>query len=236
MIHLFSIKLLRSLPGIALATATLAAGPVPSREPTEWCELWIAQADQADLPRILLLGDSITRAYRPVVEKTLKGRAYVTCLSSSFFPSDRLLLSQLSLILDAGRFDVIHFNNGMHGWQHTEKEYQESFPGLLASIKQHAPGAKLIWATTTPVRQDPPPSSQPPRPSDARIVARNKIVAEILRREDIAIDDLYSAVAGHPEYHTDDIHFNQRGIDLQAAQVVSRIESALGFSLARPST
>ena len=50
------------------------------------------------------------------------------------------------------RFDVVHFNNGLHGWGYNEEEYQKHFPELVATIRKHAPKAKLTWATTTPVR------------------------------------------------------------------------------------
>ena len=50
-------------------------------------------------------------------------------------------------------FDVIHFNNGMHGWGYTEEEYTKHFPDLIDTLKKGARGAKLIWATTTPVRE-----------------------------------------------------------------------------------
>jgi hypothetical protein len=40
----------------------------------------------------------------------------------------------------------------------------------------------------------------------------------------IPVDDLNLLVRGHPEYHSDNVHFNDQGITLQAAQVVGQIE------------
>jgi lysophospholipase L1-like esterase len=34
-------------------------------------------------------------------------------------------------------------------------------------------------------------------------------------------------MAGHPEYHSDNIHFNEQGIALQADQVAAAIEQVL---------
>ena len=103
----------------------------------------------------MLIGDSITRAYYPAVEKRLAGKAYVGRLSSSAFISDPALLDQIKMVLSQYKFDVIHFNNGMHGWQHTEKEYEQAFPEYLQVIKKYAPNAKLIWANTTPLKVSP---------------------------------------------------------------------------------
>ena len=100
---------------------------------------------------MLLIGDSITRAYYSDVEKNLAGKAYVGRLASSAFVSDPILLKQVAMVLDEYHFDVVHFNNGMHGWQHSEAEYAQDLPRLLQTIRQHAPQARLIWASTTPL-------------------------------------------------------------------------------------
>src|SRR5450432_1653745 len=100
----------------SMAGAQLANYPPAARESIEWCDTWISHANETNLPRVLLIGDSITRAYYPEVEKKLAGKAYVGRLSSSAFISDPILQRQMELVLSEYKFDVIHFNNGMHGW------------------------------------------------------------------------------------------------------------------------
>jgi hypothetical protein len=43
--------------------------PPSGRESIEWCDIWISHASETNLPRVLLIGDSIARAYFPEVEK-----------------------------------------------------------------------------------------------------------------------------------------------------------------------
>src|SRR5258708_9042333 len=86
----------------------------PAHESIEWCDIWISHANETNLPRVLLIGDSITRAYYPEVEKHLAGKAYVGRLSSSAFISDPALIKQIEMVLSEYKIDVIHFNNGMH--------------------------------------------------------------------------------------------------------------------------
>ena len=43
-----------------------------AHESIEWCDIWISHANETNLPRVLLIGDSITRAYYPEVEKRLE--------------------------------------------------------------------------------------------------------------------------------------------------------------------
>jgi hypothetical protein len=120
---------------VSLAVAQTAQYPSSARESIEWCDIWISHADETNLPRVLLIGDSITRAYYPEVEKHLAGRAYVGRLASSAFISDPALPKQIEMLLSEYKFDVIHFNNGMHGWQHSEKEYAQALPKLLTIIQ-----------------------------------------------------------------------------------------------------
>jgi GDSL-like Lipase/Acylhydrolase family len=223
------------LPTVVFAACLAAAGqaapsgPPPfSRESIEWCDIWISHADETNLPRVLLIGDSISRDYYSGVEKRLAGKAYVARLSTSAFVSDPVLLEQIKMVLGEYHFNVIHFNNGMHGWQHSEKEYQRAFPEFLKTIRQCAPEAKLIWATTTPLKMSAklPPNNQT-LASDERIAARNAIALKFVQAEGIPVDDLNALVRGHPEYHRDNVHFNRQGIDLEATQAAAQIEPLL---------
>src|SRR5215475_6988383 len=162
-----------------LASTTLRADPnptPPSREAIEWCDIWISHANETNLPRVLLIGDSITRDYYHEVEKRLAGKAFVGRLATSRFASDPVLLKEIELVLDGTKFDVIQFNNGMHGWQHSEVEYREAFPKVIKTIRAHAPKARLIWATTTPLRDGKGVTGDTKAEySDDRISARNTL-------------------------------------------------------------
>jgi hypothetical protein len=197
-----------------------------AKESIEWCDIWISHANETNLPRVLLIGDSITRAYYPEVETKLAGKAYVGRLSSSAFISDPVLLKQIEMVLSEYKFDVIHFNNGMHGWQHGEKEYEQAFPKFLKTIQKYAPNAKLIWANTTPLKVSPtfPASDQA---TDERIAARNVIALKFVQAQGIPVDDLNTPMRGHPEFHSDNVHFNDHGMELQAGQVAAEVEKLL---------
>jgi len=210
-----------------ITTASAGIAPV-AREGIEWCDIWITHANETNLPRVLLIGDSITRGYCSGVEKRLDGKAYVARLTTSAFLSDPMLAQQIVMLLDNIKFDVIHFNNGMHGWQHSEAEYRKAFPAFLKTIQKHAPRAHLIWADTTPIRQA--ANTAPANPTVAtngRIAARNAIAREFINAKHIAVDDLNSPFVAHPEYHSDDVHFSKAGIEIQAEQVAAEIGKLL---------
>ena len=200
----------------------------PSREAIEWCDIWISHANETNLPRVLLIGDSIARDYYPEVEKLLVGKAFVARLATSRFAADPVLLKEIGLVLDGTPFDVIQFNNGMHGWQHSEAEYQAAFPALIQTIRAHAPNAKLVWATTTPLRDGKSVTYDTKTEySDDRIAARNAIAAEIVAGKEIPTVDLNEAVRGHPEFHSDNVHFNGQGSHILADRICNAITKLL---------
>ncbi len=206
--------------------AAQTAKPHVVREDIEWLDVWLPNTNRQDLPRVLLIGDSITRAYGPGVETRLTGVAYVGRMATSKSLGDPALLEQVALVLREQRFDLIHFNNGLHGHEYSEDEYRAAFPELLSTIRRYAPGSRLVWASSTDVRETGDLGKA--APFTARIIERNKIAATFASKEGIEVDDLYSLVTDHPEWHSQDgVHFNQEGVKAQAAQVSSVVKGAL---------
>jgi hypothetical protein len=215
-------------PLIALLTcATVVAGAKPDarpkRESIEWCNIWVPDATETELPRVLLIGDSISMGYYDGVQATLNGRAYVARMSTSSAVGDRALLDQVGMTLNHYRFDVIHFNIGLHGMGYTEAEYRAHFPELVRLIKRKAPGAKLIWATTTPHRMAAPDTNRF-HANNERVKGRNQLASELIASLGIATDDLYGLVEKHPEYWSaDGVHFDAQGREVEAAHVAANI-------------
>lgn len=198
------------------------------RENTEWLDVWMPENNNKDLPRVLLIGNSITRLYFKEVEQQLKGKAVVARISTSKSLGDPGLLQEVELVMGYQHFNVVHFNNGMHGWSYTEDEYSKSFPELVRIIRKHAPDAKLIWASTTPVR-----SGEGMKKFDARnerVLERNRIVSDLLMYENVQMNDLYSLMVNNTVFYNgnDGIHPTLIGVQVMANQVSDQIKLALG--------
>lgn len=198
-----------------------------AREYIEWSDNWITGANKTDLPHVLLIGNSITRGYYGKVKQALQGKAYVGRLSNSKSIGDPALLDEIEVVLKHTKFDIVHFNNGLHGFDYTEEDYNKNFPKLLKIIRKYAPKAKLIWATTTPVRMG--EGMKDLAPITKRLEVRNKIALEHINRADIEVNDLWSIVINHPEYYAggDGTHPINIGYSALATQVVSVISKYL---------
>jgi len=223
----FAFILAAACPLLATAADQPATQSSLHRENIEWLDVWIPDTNSsANLPRILLIGDSITKEYGPNVEKALKGKAYVARLATSKSLGDPAYLQEVALVLSEIHFDIIHFNNGMHGHDYTEDQYAAAFPQLLETLRKGAPDAKLICATTTPTRQ----ANHLDQVGDytQRVIVRNKIVTDICTQQGIPIDDLFSVINNHPEFFKPDgVHHVPAGVDAESQHVIATLTDML---------
>jgi len=213
---------------LGMVTTVTAAAPqrVVPREADEWCNIWISHADRSDLPRALMIGDSISVGYFADVEKQLAGKAYVARLSTSRCVGDPMLLAEVALVLGGTSFDVIHINNGLHGvGPVSESEYAEFLPHFIEHIRRLAPRAKLVWASSTPWRIN--GTADKFDAKNANVLERNRIAAAVMAAQGIPINDLYSLGAEYPEYFRDAVHYNADGKAAQGALVAKAIAKLL---------
>lgn len=205
---------------LAMCHSSLADEPI--RERIEWIDIWITDADKDELPRVLLVGDSITRGYFGGVEKHLSGKAYCARLTTSKCVSDPTFNDDLMLLLKQYKFSAIHFNNGLHGWGYSEEQYRDGLSKTIAAVKKHSDGAKLIWATTTPVREKEDLETFADRTD--RVKVRNKLASEIMTEQKVPTDDLFELVKDHAEWTSGDgVHFNGKGNEALAKQVAESV-------------
>jgi lysophospholipase L1-like esterase len=186
--------------------------------------------DDPKLPRVLLIGDSISIGYTLAVREQLWGRANVHRIPTNGGPTTNGL-ARLKQWLGDGKWDVIHFNWGLHDLkvmpdgnrQVSPEAYEKNLRELVTQLK--ATGAKLIWASTTPV---PEGKLSPPR-SNADVQAYNRLAAVIMAEHQVAIDDLYEFARPRLAdiQRPANVHFTEAGSKFLASQVAASIAAAL---------
>jgi acyl-CoA thioesterase-1 len=184
----------------------------------------------AALPRVLIIGDSISMGYTPFVQKELAETAEVVRIGENGGPTSNGV-AKLEEWLAKSRWDVVHFNFGLHDLKRMEDgapqvsldDYEKNLRAIVAKLKQS--GAKLIWASTTPV---PEGKVSPPRvPAD---VARyNEAALRVMKENGVAVNDLYSHALAHlGEWQRPvNVHYTDAGSQGLAANVAAAIREAL---------
>jgi acyl-CoA thioesterase-1 len=186
--------------------------------------------DIPGLPRVLLIGDSISMGYTTPVRKLLEGKANVHRIPQNGGPTKNGI-ANIDKWLGDGKWDVIHFNWGIHDLKIMEDgkrqvepaDYEKNLRELVAKLK--ATGAKLIWATTTAI----PEGQLTPVRKFGQVKEYNEIAAKVMKENGIAIDDLNAHMA--PEFdrlhNPNDLHYGKEGYEFLAKQVAAEIEKAL---------
>lgn len=185
--------------------------------------------DDPALPRVLLIGDSISMGYTAPVRKLLSGVADVRRIPVNGGPTSRGV-KLMDRWLGKGDWDVIHFNFGLHDLKLIKGKHQvplEQYDrNLRKMVKQmKACGAKLIWASTTPVPEGP---VRPPR-RNADVKAYNAVADKIAKDHGIQTNDLYGfAIERLDELQRpNNVHFTQAGSKALGKQVAASIRKAL---------
>jgi hypothetical protein len=189
-----------------------------------------AVQDNPALPRVLLIGDSISMGYTVPVRKLLEGKANVHRIPENGGPT-LTGVKKLKDWLGTGKWDVIHFNWGLHDLKAMENgqlqvplpEYEKNLGELVKGMQ--ATGAKLIWCSTTPV---PDAKLNPPRKNED-VIAFNAVAAKIMRENKVAMDDLYTYTLPKltEVQRPANVHFTDSGSDFLAKKVAESIASAL---------
>ena len=230
----------RRMLGLLVATAVLGSdlfaaesGKIsPSLQPIR---------DVPGLPRVLLIGDSISIGYTLRVRAALRDRANIHRVPTNCGATSKVV-AELDRWLGDGRWDLVHFNFGLHDVRRLEtgminvspEQYEANLRTIVERLKRT--GARLIWATTTPAPGRQRPGQYPRNPDD--IPAYNAIAQRVMTEHGVTINDLYTAVLPRirelqPPH---DVHFNARGYDVLAERVTAGVAAALGCSVGAAST
>jgi lysophospholipase L1-like esterase len=186
--------------------------------------------DAPGLPRVLLIGDSISMGYTTPVRKLLEGKANVHRVPQNGGPSKNGI-ANLEKWLGTGKWDVIHFNHGIHdlrimpdGKRQVEPaDYEKNLRTMVVRFKQT--GAKLIFATTTPI----PDGELTPSRKFGKVSEYNEIATRVMKENGVLINDLNAWIT--PRFSElqvpNDLHYKPEGSAFLAEKVAKEIQAAL---------
>ena len=202
--------------------------------------------------RVLILGDSVSVAYTPVVRELLKDVADVIRPAGTNGHVENCEgtskgIKEISrwLAYDGGHWDVIHFNFGLHDLKRVNPRtrlnstrashprqaepdvYEQQLREIVAALK--GTGARLIFATTTPVAPGPVDPLRDPED----VERYNRIACRVVGAAGIEVNDLYAfAMTRRAAWQRPvNVHFNEKGNEALAFQVAATVRRALAEAL-----
>ena len=227
---------------VALVTMGLAQD-TPKKKPAAQAKPNPAMAkidDVPGLPRVLLIGDSISIGYTVPVRQMLAGKANVHRPLTNCGPTTTGV-QNLDAWLGDGKWDVIHFNFGLHDLKYIGADGKGLVEPSSEGSRQQVPideyeknlrlivkrlietQAKLIWRSTTPV----------PAGATGRVVGDaakyNAVAKKIMDEYSIPTDDQYAFALDKLKdiQLPANVHFTADGSQALAKQAVSAIEKAI---------
>lgn len=212
--------------------------------------------DEPGLPRVLLIGDSVSVAYTLTVREELKGMANVHRIPANG-GSTKTALGSYGLnrwLKEGEKWDVIHFNHGLHDASYrfandldkdaagnyaspanggrpnvSVEQYEKNLRQIIPILRKT--GAKLIFATTTPI-----PDSKAEKYVQGSEVPYNEAAVKIMQEEGISVNDLWALAmpqldktmpSGDKFQGLRNVHFGKEGSAVLGKQVADSIKQTL---------
>jgi lysophospholipase L1-like esterase len=186
-------------------------------------DCWAFVKDDPKLPRILILGDSISRSYTSTVRRKLQGKANVhrapaNCGGTAdFFGNGEVWLKQGG----SDKWDIITVNYGIHDDDLTSVQLTQNLQKIFARLKQT--GARIYWVRTTPWSKKGDPAGMDRSP-------RTNVLTDTLAKEQgFTIIDVHDPVLNRREelQIEDHVHFKEEGQRILGETVAGVIDPSV---------
>jgi len=191
------------------------------------------------LPNVLIIGDSISIGYTLPTRALLKEKVNLHRIPTNGGPTIKGV-SEIEKWLGTKKWDLIHFNWGLHDLKYMGKdgtnlvpkekggivqvplsEYEKNLEKLVIRMKKST--TKLVWRNTTPI----PPGSKARYVGDS--VKFNKAAAQVMKKHDVPTLDLYTPSKKNMKdwMKKADVHYHAHGSQALAERVARDILNRL---------
>ena len=189
----------------------------------------------AGLPNVLIIGDSISIGYTLPTRVLLKGKVNLHRIPTNGGPTTKGV-TEIEKWLGKRKWDLIHFNWGLHDLKYMGKdgtnlvpkekggivqvplsEYEKNLEKLVIGMKKSA--KQLVWRNTTPI----PPGSKARYVGDS--VKYNQVAARITKKHGVPTLDLYTPSKKNMKdwMKKADVHYHAHGSQALAERVAGDI-------------
>ena len=187
------------------------------------------------LPHVLIIGDSISIGYTLPTRTLLKGKMNLHRIPTNGGPTTKGV-TEIEKWLGKRKWDLIHFNWGLHDLKYMGKdgtnlvpkekggivqvplsEYEKNLEKLVIRMKKSA--TQLVWRNTTPI----PPGSRARYVGDS--VKYNQAAARVMKKHGVPTLDLFTPSKKNMKdwMKKADVHYHAHGSQALAERVAGDI-------------
>ena len=191
------------------------------------------------MPRVLVIGDSVSVGYFPWLQKDMEGQAILIHNQGNAGNSWSTMVSVDGYLQAVPNPDLVAWNNGLHDLTYYNKELGrnldhtevlQDYKSYLKAIGEQllASGARVIFFTTTDI-----PPKEPSRHVDD-LSAYNDAARAVMHELGIPVYDLGGFSQKLRDYHIDadqqnNVHYRPEGYQLLAQFAASSIRTELMY-------
>ena len=174
------------------------------KEAIEWIRIW-CEDTESPLPRVALIGDSITEQIFQGMKKALEGVANVDVLATSYSITSPAYFAMVKAFVEDSDYAVVYFNYGLHANFVSIADYEGAYRKELELFLKKS---KVLIGTTTDVQ------TQESDVVNARVQGRNACARKLAKEFGLQADEAYkiSVEMGAGGKNEDGVHFNEKGI------------------------
>lgn len=195
------------------------------------------------MKKVFLIGDSIRHGYKDVVKRELADVAEVSSPDANCGTTAAALVGLTNWVLNT-KYDLVHANCGLHDIKTVSygtrrpnvvplAHYRDNVETILRTIREQT-GAKVIWATTTPVIYERAHQMHAKARDFDRheedVISYNQAAVEVAKSLGVPVNDLYEFVmkAGKDKLlRQDGVHFTDEAYELLGKTVAAAIRKQL---------
>ncbi len=199
-----------------MAKDTFEAENKNKLETYEWDDMWWDNNKTGD-SRILIIGDSISRGYRYIL-KEVTGKSWkVDNFATSKAIDNEFFKKALDMaISQQEKYDLILFNNGLHGWHLETSEYEKNYEEMLKYLLTK--NIRLAVILATPLQTE----------KNSLVKERNEAAKRCAGIYSLPVIDLYSAVEDKKElFIADKVHLSPEGYKKLAETIYEKAKEIL---------
>ncbi len=189
---------------------------IEKKETYEWSDFWCEYANDAETFRVLYIGDSISRSMRYILNRVADGKIRIDNFATSKGIDNPFLKEEINIFKSQQeRYDLVLFNNGLHGFHLNTEEYGRHYGEMIQYLNDIFEDVPIEAVLTTFTSRD---------NMQKAVEERNAAACRVAKEHGVKVIDLYKPSYENRGLLADDgVHWKNDGCEMFAAILLEEI-------------